>query len=161
MKDKKISKKKETKNQKRIKKLLITTKKLTKQKHGIRRKKNINGSFPYIFLITFINNNIFVNVNDLQGQTKIWTNAGRQGLQGKDKISHLGLIELFRAFLKTIYLIKIRKLIIKFNGFTKHKYIIKKEIRNALKKYKFQILAYEICLKIPFGGCRRKKKRRK
>jgi hypothetical protein len=60
----------ETKKQKRIKKLLLVSKKLTKQKHK-HSKKNVCGPFPYMFIITFINNNIFINLTDLQGKTKV------------------------------------------------------------------------------------------
>jgi hypothetical protein len=70
------------------------------------------------------------------------------------------LIELFQTFLKAIYTIKVRQLIIKFNGFAKHRYKIKKEIKNSLKRYKFKVLAYETQIKIPFGGCKFKKRKR-
>lgn len=158
----KKNKNRETKRKKKLNKLIKITKKLMIQKRKVKTKKtDINSLFPYILLITFINHNIFVNLNDLRGQTKVWTNAGRNNLKGKNKISPLGLIELFRTFLKAIYVRKVRKLIIKFNGFAQHRYKIKKEIKKSLKQYRFKILAYETHIKIPFGGCKPKKKKRK
>ncbi len=161
MKKNRVAKKKETKKQKKIKKLLTTTKKLTLKKHRAKSKKGMYGPFPYIFLITFINKNLFINISDLQGHTKLWTNAGRNGLKGKNKVSRLSIIEVFKKFLKEIYIKRIKKLILKFNGLTRHRYKIKKEIKQNLKKYRFTILAYENHIKIPFGGCRSKKKKRK
>ena len=123
-------------------------------------KKNTCGPFPYMFLITFINKNIFINLTDWRGNTKFWTNAGRNGLKGSSKISPLGLIEIITNFFKILYINKARKLLIKFNGFSTSRHVVKTEIKKNIKKYKFKILTFETYLKIPFGGCRLRRKRR-
>jgi ribosomal protein S11 len=151
----------ETKKQKRIKKLLSISKKYTTLKHKKNMKRNMCGPFPYMFIITFINNNMFINLADFEGKTKFWTSAGRHGLKGKNKISPLGLIQVLANFFKILYINKARKLLIKFNGFTTSRHIIKTEIKKYIKKYRFKILAFETKLKIPFGGCRLRKKIRK
>jgi ribosomal protein S11 len=150
----------ETKKQKRLKKLLSVSKKLTNQKQKLKMKRNVCGPFPYMFIITFVNSNMFINLVSLEGETKLGTSAGRHGLKGRDKTSPLGLIQVLTNFFKTLYINKARKLLIKFNGFSTLRHIIKTEIKKNIKKYNFKILSFETALKIPFGGCRLRKKKR-
>lgn len=157
-----LQKPRKTKNLKKLEAGVRTYNKMVKETLQKKTYTNINFSYPYILNITTINHNIFFNLTDLSGNTKIWTNAGRLGFKGKDKSSYMAIMHITSEFFKKIISSGIHFLILKYNGQSKQQRPVKKAIRRVLKKTKtnIQIIGIEMHLSTPFGGCRAKKKRR-
>ena len=118
-------------------------------------------TYPYLLTISFFRRNVFFNLSDLNGQTKLWTNAGRKGFVGRAKIDHLVVIKLINDFVQEIWRKGIRSILLQFNHIGQRKYSLKRGITQALEKYQVRFIGLLTIVGIAFNGCRRKKIRRK
>jgi ribosomal protein S11 len=118
-------------------------------------------TYPYLLTISSFRRNVFFNLSDFKGQTKICTNAGLKGFSGRAKMDHLVIIKLINDFVQEIGRKGIRSILLKFHHVGQKKYSLKKGIIKALGKYNVRFIGLLTTIGIAFNGSRRKKIRRK
>jgi ribosomal protein S11 len=117
--------------------------------------------YPYIIIVSFFRRNLFLNLTDLKGQTKIWINAGQCGFSGRAKVAYMASVSIMQNFIQRIWKYGARVVILKFkNGIGPRRSIKRAIVQNRIL-YKFRFISFVYSLKLAFNGCRHKKKRRR
>ena len=126
-------------------------------------RKKIFSPYPYIMMISYYKTNVFFTVADIQGRTKVWTSTGQSGFRTKDKTTYMAIVRVTGLFLKKVWTLGIRCLILKFrNLYKRHaRFAVRYSLRKFKRKYLFKYVGILVQNQTAFNGCRKKKQRRK
>lgn len=126
------------------------------------RKKTFS-LYPSVMTISYYKSNVYFILADMEGHTKIWTSTGRSGFKNKDKTTYMAIVRAMELFLKKIWNMGIRHMILQFRNLYKRqpRFAIRFSLRKFKRKYRFSYLGFLIQNQMAFNGCRKKKKRRK
>ena len=132
------------------------------KKRWVGRKKTFS-PYPYIMIISYYKTNVFFTVADIQGYTKAWTSTGQSGFKNKDKTTYMAIVRVTGLFLKKVWALGIRSLILKFrNLYKRHaRFAVRYSLRKFRRNYFFKYVGLLAQNQMAFNGCRKKKKRRK
>ena len=155
MRKKKINFKKQKKN----KKVRLVQKKQI-LKRWIPKKKTYSNA-PYVITVSFFRRNIFWTAANIRGQTKLWTNSGRCGFSGRNKINNMAIVTVGNTFFEKVLKHDIKFVIFKFQNYNRKRWQVRKVLKKFRKKRKFRVLGFLTETKISFNGCRVKKKKKK
>jgi ribosomal protein S11 len=136
--------------------------KTSAKKRWMLRKKTFS-PYPYIITISYYKTNVFFIVADIQGHTKAWTSTGRSGFKNKDKTTYMAVVRVTELFLKKVWNLGIRRVILKFRNLYKRntRFAVRHSFRKFRRNYPFKYLGLLVQNQMAFNGCRKKKKRRK
>lgn len=129
---------------------------LTKQQRLKKFRRKI-----YIITITYLRRNVFFVVTESNGEIKFGITSGQCGFKGKNKVNSIAIFETAQKFLKIIWKMGVRLIIIKQKGYHRIRKSFRKSYRKIRKLKKFRILAFLVISHRAFNGCRQKKKRRR
>lgn len=160
----KTQKNKRSKNKKLKKKGLSvkrTSLNLVKKRWIVRRKTF--SPYPYILTISYYKTNVFFTIADIEGRTKGWSSTGRFGFKKKDKTAYMAIVKVTEQFMKKIWSLGIRRVLLKFKNVYKRdtRFAIRNSLRKNWQSYPFKYLGILFQMQIAFNGCRKKKQRRR
>jgi len=145
----------------RKKRKLLYEKKIELIKKNRSRHKRLilSTTDTYVIYITSTMNNIFYNITDFQGNTKLSMSAGTSKLfTNTRKHTKAAALEIGKIFVEKLIAAKAQNFIVILRGI---KYWRKKVIRLFVKRKKhFNFVAFFDDAIVPFNGCRRQKHRR-
>ena len=125
-------------------------------------QKKTFSPYPYIMTVSYYKTNVFFTVADIEGHTIAWTSSGRSGFKNKDKTTYMAVVRAMGLFLKKVWAIGIRHMILKFRNLHKRqaRYAVRFTLRKFKHRYLFKYLGFVIQNQMAFNGCRKKKRRR-
>jgi ribosomal protein S11 len=134
-------------------------KRMAKERRKVQKKTF--SPYPYIMTVSYYKSNVFFTVADIEGHTKIWTSSGRSGFKSKDKTTYMAVVRVMSLFLKKVWAIGIRHMILKFrNLYTlEASFAVRFILRKFRQRYLFKYLGFIIQNQMAFNGCRKKKRR--
>lgn len=170
MRAKKLKKKKLNNSKKKIQ--LGIMKKKWNNKNKIKSRKQLKGKNKraqsliikqslYLLTITFFRRNIFLVACNIKGEIKICLSSGQLGYKNKNKIAFVPVSETTKKFLRLVWRLGIRRVIIRYKGYHRIRKAFIKAFRTSQKKNRLNVLAFLTITHNAFNGCRQKKQRRR
>lgn len=106
---------------------IIQKSKLNKEKWKKKRKKY--SKYPYLITISVLRKNVYLSACNLKGHIKLWTNTGCLQFKNKEKTNFFAIITTSQLFFKNLLRYGIRDIFIKFNGYQRARFAIRKVIK--------------------------------
>lgn len=150
----------ERRKSERKKRKILYEKKIELVKKSRKHKRlTLSPTQVYILKITFTFNNIFYNVTDLNGNTKLSLSSGSFKIfKNSRKHTKAAALEIGKILVEKLIAAQAQNFMIVLKGV---KHWRKKIVRLFVKQKKhFKIVSFHEEAPITFNGCRRQKKRR-